>query len=64
MDAHSNDYLNIEEEFEPVEGCNCIYCRMARMEKSMKELETMVSELKLFLEVQGQDTKPKEKSQA
>ena len=64
MNAHSSDYLNVEEEFEPVEGCNCIYCRMARMEKGVKKLESVVSELKLFLELQGQDMKPKENSQA
>jgi len=38
MDAHDDDYLDMEEEFEPIEGCNCIYCRMARMEKKMEEL--------------------------
>jgi len=45
MDAHSSDYLNVEEEFEPVEGCNCIYCRMARMETNMAEIHVKVSEL-------------------
>ena len=38
MEMHGDDYLDMEEEFEPVEGCNCIYCRMARMEKKMREL--------------------------
>ncbi len=64
MEMHSSDYLDFEEEFEPIEGCNCIYCRMARMEKGMKELEAMVSELKVFLEFRGQDTRPKGKGKA
>jgi len=29
---------HFEEEYEYIEGCNCIYCRMARMEKKMREL--------------------------
>ena len=64
MDAHDDDYLDMEEEFEPIEGCNCIYCRMARMEKGMRELESMVSELKLFLETHGQDIKREGKGRA
>ena len=59
-----DDYLDIEEEFEPVEGCNCIYCRMARMEKNMAELEHMVDELRTFLEMYKQDVKPRERSKA
>ena len=59
-----DDYLDVEEEFEPVEGCNCIYCRMARMEKSMKELESMVNELRVFLETSKENSRPREKSRA
>ena len=61
MPSHTDDYLYPEDEFEPIEGCNCIYCRMARMEKSMKELENMVGQLTLFLEIrqQGQAKKGK-----
>ena len=59
-----DDYLDVEEEFEPVEGCNCIYCRMARMEKSMKELESMVNELRVFLAISEENSRPKEKSKA
>ncbi|GEM_PF-3328819 len=29
---------HIGDEYEYIEGCNCIYCRMARMEKKMQEL--------------------------
>gem|GEM_PF-3231498 len=66
MEMHGDDYLDMEEEFEPVEGCNCIYCRMARMEKSMAEIEQVIGELKGFLELYREnlesDEKPAEKS--
>ena len=29
---------HLGDEYEYIEGCNCIYCRMARMEKKMQEL--------------------------
>ncbi len=64
METHTDDYLDMEEEFEPIEGCNCIYCRMARMEKGMKELEAMVTELRVFLEMQGHETQVKGRGKA
>ncbi len=64
MQSHTDDYLYVEEEFEPIEGCNCIYCRMARMEKSMKELENMIEQLTLFLEIGQQGQMKKGKGQS
>ena len=32
-------------EHEAIEGCNCINCRMARMETNMAEIHVKVSEL-------------------
>ncbi len=32
-------------EHETIEGCNCINCRMARMESNMAEIHVKVSEL-------------------
>lgn len=38
MDEEEISEEEFEEEYEYIEGCNCIYCRMARMEKKMREL--------------------------
>ena len=41
VDMTDEDYTiseHLGDEYEYIEGCNCIYCRMARMEKKMQEL--------------------------
>ncbi len=37
-DENDDMQEHLGDEYEYIEGCNCIYCRMARMEKRMQEL--------------------------